>query len=261
MPNERRKMPNAPLTAVEVTALRVANGSLTYAARETLPGVALGVSRLQQRVGGDPVAQDLLDYNALLKMGEQAVQRGMKIRFPCLDLDNFCLGLTSDAAFGYMPRRGSQCGFVVMLTLTENEVRTKAATCCMFKWGRTCIKRVMKSALEAEAAGFAMGFDRAEFVCALNAVILRGTEEPWETMMMKIPVIASIDAKSLYDLVAKPGGLPTERRVAINRWAAREVSVMDGTHLTWTPTHEMLADILTKQSTNIELMEATMEAA
>ena len=145
--------------------------------------------------------------------------------------------------------------------LTETQARLKPAPCCMVEWGSTRIKRVVKSTLAAEAAGFATGFDRAEFVRALIAVILRRTEEPWERMIMKIPMIASVDAKSLYDLVTKPGSLPKERRVAIDLWAAREVFDLERTHRTRTPTHEMLADILTKQPTNIELMEATMETA
>ena len=264
--NVRRRKPDSELTSTEVSSLRSGCGSLGYAARETLPLLAYGVSYLQQKVGDKPTVADLLEFNKLVKIGDKLTKDGYGIVVPKVDLKKIAVAVISDASFGKMPKGGSQAGYLIPITETGAMHEQKPA--CLVERGSHRIKRVVKSTLAAESAGLAEALDHGEYVRALLGSILVKTEpassydkQHWEKFVDRIPMIAQVDAKSLYDHVVKPGSMPGERRVALDLWAAREMFEKENATLRWTPTHEMMADMLTKQVSDVSLVEVFLQQA
>ena len=70
--------------------------------------------------------------------------------------------------------------------------------------------------------------------------------DPWEQMCEKVPFCMGTDCKSLYDLCAKEGSMPKERRVALDIMDVREGLEEFGDNMRWVPTDHMLVDCMTK---------------
>ena len=97
----RRAHPEAALTAVEIKQLRSLIGELAWPARETMPQIAFDVSEAQLKMA-EPVAQRLLEANALLRKAKKIEKESGSIRIPKVDLKKACMVAFSDASFGNM---------------------------------------------------------------------------------------------------------------------------------------------------------------
>ena len=73
-----------------------------------------------------------------------------------------------------------------------------------------------------------------------------GLRSDWTNMCNKIPFALGTDCRSLYDVCAKSGSLPEERRVALDIMDIKESIEEMGGQMRWVPTDHMLVDCMTK---------------
>ena len=118
-----------------------------------------------------------------------------------------------DASFARQPGGGSQQGFLVAVGVMENQQRGRAIR---VDWDSHKIRRVVKSTLAAEAAATTYALDRMMFVKLLRATMLYG-KDAWMNATARLPGLLVTDCKSLLDLLAKEGSIPTESG---SRWTS-----------------------------------------
>lgn len=110
-------------------------------------------------------------------------------------------------------------------------------------------KRVVRSALAAEAAALATGQDMSILLRALIARVL-GIGDPknsWRDKLRAIPPqLTWKDCRSSHDMLHMDGAMPTERRVALDIYDVRQY--LDEDDLGWVLTIAMLADPLQSSS-------------
>ena len=153
--------------------------------------------------------------------------------------------MMTDASFARQPREGSQQGLLLAVG-DRRLVFDGEAPASPVAWSSTRIKRVVRSTLAAEAAALAAGYDLAVFVRSLLAeMLMTGPPEPsWERRIQHVAQLSWTDCKSLHDMLAREGSLPTEKRVALDVADVRQYLLYDD--LEWVSTGLMLADPLTK---------------
>ena len=115
----------------------------------------------------------------------------------------------------------------------------------LVNWSSTKIKRVVRSTLAAEASAFATGYDTAIWIRAMISSILNPDDKRhWSQRIYDVPQINFNDCKSLVDMAAKEGGMPSEKRTALDFHDVRQY--LDSDDLEHISTNIMLADALTK---------------
>ena len=253
----RKKQLEQRLSEEEFVAFRSLVGKLSWPARETMPGLAFGVSELQQHLSGSKATggttatvEHALMANRLLKDAKMASASQAALRMCGLNEKELCVVTFSDASFANMPRGGSQAGSISLLStkaITEGQAKASVVD-----WTSSRVHRVVKSTLAAEAAALAAAQDRNEFLRVCVAYFFgrmdarRTTATPWQNALQMVPGHLVVDAKSLNDLLEKQGSMPKEKRVGLDLMAVREGLERDEDHLHWICTRWMLADVLTK---------------
>ena len=113
----------------------------------------------------------------------------------------------------------------------------------LLNWSSTKIRRVVRSTLEAAASSFATGYDTAIWIRAMVSSILNPNDvRRWPERIYDVPHFN--DCKSLVDMAAKEGGMPSEKRTALDFHDVRQHPDQDD--LEHVSTNIMLADALTK---------------
>ena len=155
------------------------------------------------------------------------------------------IGAIHDASFMSQPGEGSQYAYCIMLGSTD--LFEGRATTHLLDWGSSKIHRKVKSTLAAEAASCSRAYDRAMYARAMIYEVEHGSSaDPWEETCKKVPFCMGTDCRSLYDLCAKEGSMPDERRVALDIMDVREGMEEFGDNMRWVPTDHMLVDCMTK---------------
>ena len=113
-------------------------------------------------------------------------------------------------------------------------------------WHSTRIRRVVKSTLAAEACAMAAGYDAAVQIRVLLPRLLSSSsaDRAWQDEVYDVPQLAWTDCKSLLDFLVKDGGMPTERRVALDIYDVQQYLPRDD--MEWAPSGSQIADCLTK---------------
>ena len=100
--------------------------------------------------------------------------------------------------------------------------------------------------MAAEASSFATGYDTAIWIRAMVSSILNPNDaRHWSERIYDVPQLNFNDCKSLVDMAAKEGGMPNEKRTALDFHDVRQY--LDQDDLEHISTNIMLADALTKQ--------------
>ena len=100
----------------------------------------------------------------------------------------------------------------------------------------------MKSTLAAEAAAKDSGVDHAVYLNAFLSELLTGVRAKDQEPLFRH--FSVTDCKCLYDAVRQATPSLTEKRTIIDLTDTRDALAKN--HLLWIPTHEMIADGLTK---------------
>jgi hypothetical protein len=244
----RRVHPEAELTALKMKQLRSFIGKLAWPVSETMPHMAFDVSEAQPKLA-EPVVRRLLEANALLRKAKKIEKESGTIKIPKVNMKKVCMVALGDASFGNMPRHGSQAGCLILVA-EQNCVRVPAKAAVVF-WASHRIKRVVKSTLAAEAAALSEAQDQLEYARVLFMQMLgRIDGRNWQEAL-KMQGYFVMDTTSLYDSLMRPGSLPKEKGVALDLAAITEAMARETGFARWTPTKHMVADVLTKASTNV----------
>ena len=248
---KRRMEAEALVTEEERTQLRSLIGELAYPAREGFPQVSYDVSDLQQRVP-EATVSTMARANSVLRHLQTLAAKQATLQFPRGDgTGRLALAAFADASFGRQPKGGSQQGFCALLgdrRVVSQYVDVPAA---LVNWSSTKIRRVVRSTLAAEASAFATGYDTAIWIRAMVSSILSPDDKRhWSERIYDVPQLNFNDCKSLVDMAAKEGGLPSEKRTALDFHDVRQY--LDQDDLEHISTNIMLADALTKHKSATE---------
>ena len=91
---------------------------------------------------------------------------------------------------------------------------------------------------------------------ATSSIISPNDKRRWSERIFEVPQINHNDCKSLVDLAAKEGGLPSENRTALDIYDVQQYLVQDD--LEHISTNLMLADALTKHLSPKQVFRAYM---
>jgi hypothetical protein len=138
----------------------------------------------------------------------------------------------SDAAFGKLDRSHSSLGMLLFIVGENNNAS-------LIEWfsKKTSIPVTSPLASKAEAAKEA--FAKAVFIQAMFK----------DLTVIELPIKMMTDAKSLKDHVDADNATK-DRRIALAVGILKEATEKEQISLKWIPTHQNLADILTKDSVN-----------
>ena len=165
----RRSTPTEPFTAEEKGAYRGLNGELSWPARQSLPGLAVHASILQQRTEQGTVA-DLLKGNLALRKAKDMVREGVCLNFPARpESDGWAVGVLPDASCANLDKERSQGGYNILVSspkLFEEEDYVNVVA-----WQSTKLKRVLRSTLATEAATASIA-DRGQYIRTLLSELL-----------------------------------------------------------------------------------------
>ena len=166
----------------------------------------------------------------------------------------------TDAAWGNTVKGGSQGAYV--LTVVDKKIdQGQAVPMSIVQWQSGRVRRVCVSTLAAETLSLVNGLNHLEWArCFWEEVTNASFSlKDWERCVAKRPFTAAVDAKSVYDHLAKPTtGVGKDKRAAIDLQFAREVLSRDGSQIRWVDGRYQLADDLTKLSTG-DLIRAAMK--
>ena len=151
------------------------------------------------------------------------------LKFKGIDMTTARITILSDAAFGNARGLKSQLGYLILLT-------DEKGTANIIHYASNKCKRVTRSVLAAELHAFVLAFD---YAYVLKDMIT-------EIIGRELDLIAYIDSKTLFDVVAKDSNT-TEKRLQIDIHALREnYSNKELKSLNWIPGIMNPANSLTK---------------
>jgi len=155
-----------PLTDNERTLISSALGQLNWQARQGRPDLSYGVSEVQQKLK-DGSSELLQDINTLIRKARQpcALLIGRVAERP----EQLLFVAATDAAYGAMPRGGSQAGIAVLAA--GPQVLEGEGQVALLEFASTRCKRVVRSPMAAELSALATSHDHATFVRAAFAEI------------------------------------------------------------------------------------------
>ena len=164
-----------------------------------------------------------------------------------------------DASFSNEAGMKSQQGYV--LFAAQKTAFYGGGEVHYLDWSSSTIKRVVRSTLAAESAAASKFFDRAVHLRVIFAEALGGPTvraARWQDLARDVPVLFVSDCRSMADHIRKTGASTDEKRVAMDL-ADLRAGVDAGDLVVWVPTKRMVADCLTKHSTQDEETKSTCD--
>ena len=153
----------------------------------------------------------------------------------------------SDSSWANARRSGSQIG--VIICLTTESAKHDPTPASIVDWRSCRSPRVCRSTLAAEATAADEAADRAAFVNMFGSEFI--FQEPAHRVGARLPIIAAVDAKSLYDALLSPAPNLNDKRTLVSVRAVQET--MASNDVKWVPTRFQFSDGLTKVDHNLML--------
>ena len=216
-----------PVTDKEKTLFRKLLGRLNWLSTQTRPDIAYEVSVLSSNVKNATV-RDLIEANKLLK---KCQIKNFALFYPKLDLDNLKICCYADASYGKLKEGGSQGGMFVEL-VSDNKTSP-------IMWQSKKIHRVVNNVMAAETLAMVNALDESYLISNLVSELLYQNTKI-------IPIEAKTDSEALYESAYSTKSLE-DRRLRIDMSILREYVVKEKCKITWVPTNDQLADVLTKK--------------
>ena len=159
----------------------------------------------------------------------------------------------------FRSQKGLVCGLSSPQVAGESAVQVY-----VLEWKSQLERRVCRSTLAAETYALATGAEHADWLKALlcesrSAEFCVGD---WEALTSRVRSRWLVDAKSVSDHLSKDVGVPTDKRLAIEMMALKQLlrrgGEKFGDQLEWIDTTVQPADVLTK-SMDFDLLKRIME--
>ena len=234
--NKRKNQKSAALAPDEYKSYRSSCGQLIWLAIQTRPDISYDICILSNYLS-DPNVENMININKVVKK----LQQDPDICITFKEIPNFhenCKIICySDAAYGNLPKHGSQSGYIIFLAAKDNSVMNPIA------WKSIKIDRVCRSTLEAECLALNKAIDHAVFI-QQTIMKMYGNEDP-----VSVKIECYIDNKSLEQLLKKTKD-PEEKRLICIMAPIREMVEKKELTVDFIRSSEMPADILTKRGVN-----------
>ena len=267
-------------------------GALSWLAGQSRPDLQRGVSMMAQQVQKSPSVRYLKFTNQLAKRALEHQEKGVRLRpVPLEDAVVLCFhdagwsnapqnhedpyyqlypedednGKIDVGPFAHRPKKSkkgatsiaSQLG-VVFLMAHKDVLHGAAARTSLLDWKSLSCPRVCRSTFAAETMACAHGLEGGEYLCSLLETLMAGRLVRPQQARTKVHLLT--DCRSLFDHLNRKGipRAPADRRLAIDLAAIREV--LPGiSELSWVPTKEQIADLLTKPRRAHEWWQALLK--
>ncbi|CAE7324408.1 Copia protein [Symbiodinium microadriaticum] len=212
---DRRKQMGSPLSESEKSAFRGLIGQMGWVCRQSRPDIMVNVSLASQTMG-NPTIKDVVNLNKAVKMLKETSDATWRFCQSDLTLEDAVVFCFADSSFSNGPGMKSQCGYVIGFTSGEI-AKGKTTPLYILETYSGGIKRVCRSTLAAEANGFLMGVEAAEYLRSILMEILHPDIllRDLESEFLKGKIACFTDAKSLEQTLNKDAGQPQDKRVRI----------------------------------------------
>lgn len=243
----RKQEPMAKATTEEKKQMRATLGALSWRATQTCPWLAASVSVLQGKQT-DPIVEDLLETNKLIRMQRQFCDVSLKFSSR---IEKPILVTYSDASWACRKDGSSQGGQITILT-DQRFLEGKRCEYSLISWQSRKLARVARSSTSAEVQAASNATDNHEF---LKQMILEWYNPQQilpsqvDQAMRMIPSVLILDCKNLFDSLCRiqSSGLQLEeKRTAIEVLSIRERTLCAGVQVRWVDSDQQLADGLSK---------------
>ena len=215
------------LDEIERKKLRSAIGRLNWLATQSRPDLAYAVSELATDLK-EATIKHIFKANKLIR---RCKMNNISLFFPKLDLDDIKVRCYADASYGKLANGGSQGG--MLIELLSKEMTSPIA------WQSKRVSRVVNSVMAAETLAMVNALNAGFLVATLVSELLYDNRK-------KIQVQAVTDSEALYEASYSTKSLK-DRRLRIDVAIIREYIIKNDVVMTWVPSGDQLADILTKE--------------
>ena len=228
IPKDALRDPQRVANDEEKKIFRRAVGQLGWIVSMTRPEAAFSYCIL----GTVQNKPKMSDFKLLRKILLEIKTTVSYIRMNRMNLNDINLTVYCDASFGNLAGGCSQLGFLVMLCDRDNAIP--------ISWSSKKAKRIARSTLTAETLAAAEAVDTACIIRVMLEDIIGHRLSP---------IRVFVDNKSLSDAV-KTTNVLADKRLMIEMAALREMVETKEIIVTWIPTEDQLADVLTKSGVN-----------
>ena len=178
--------PDMPLNDDQLKKFRCLIGQLMWVANQTRPDILFDLCQLSSSCKNATQK----DISIINKIVSKVTQQTLKLHYRKLDLNSLKLICYNDAAFGNLISGGSQGGYIIFLSDSQNNALP-------IMWQSRKLKRIVKSAMAAETL---IQVDAAEacysLQCLLKELLFQDSEK-----VENIPIICKTDSRQLYQAV------------------------------------------------------------
>lgn len=221
------KRKDRQLTREEFVKFRTLVGAINWVSSQTRPDAAFESCSLSSCMK-HPCANDLLIANKVIRRMKEH-RLGIRIELDGFDRENACLEIFADASFGNLNDGGSQGGYVIFLS--DGKKR------CAVAWQSKKLRRVVKSTFAAETMAMIEGSEAGIYL----AKILKDSFE------LAPRIVCYTDNASLIEAIKSTTSV-NDKRLRIDIAVLREMVKNEEMTVVWIPSHEQLADCLTKNT-------------
>ena len=215
------------LTEIERKAYRALVGQLNWVATHTRPDAAFETCALSSSYK-EATLDDLIRLN---KLAERVKREHVNLFFPRLNnLTKCSLECYTDAAFKNLQNGNSQGGLIIFL----QDLHGKR---CPIFWRSKKLERVVKSSLAAETQALAEGAEFCSYVADILKLLIKDTV---------VKINCYTDCKSLVDSLSSLKKMePCMKQETLVIRDMLDRGVIEP--VTWIPSKDQLADVLTKR--------------
>lgn len=253
---ERKKSKDEEVTEEERKKARTACGAMNWLSKEGRPDAAAAASLYSSKLNRMKV-EDLMGINQAIA----EIKKNPGLETKIQPLKNMRLAVITDASFGNNGFHSQGGQMIISHEAGLKEGRQVKANLLWWRSGK--LQRVVNSTLAAETQSLSKGIGDLMWMLMLfkelqsegiqlrkwteglekEEVVVMSAEEASDTLKESLAVV---DAKSLYDYLAKETIGGQDRRTAIEVQIIREDLKKIGGSIRWVDHQAMIADTLTK---------------
>lgn len=230
IPDVDKYLQERNLSDTEKTEYRSLIGQINWVSQHTRPDMSFDVSNLSK---GTSEVIPSRNMRKLIHCAKKMKDKKMNICIKKLSGKDLTLKVFSDASLGNREGGKSQIGYTLSIQDNENKEN-------LLSWKSCVAKRVVRSAIEAEAQALSEGIEMAIYLKYI-----------WtELTSNNIKIKAYTDSKTLERGIKSTSGVSSKMlRIEIARFkqmlSRREVET-----ITWIPREKQIADALTREGVN-----------